>query len=634
MYPSYSQKISAYFRSSGPLSIPEPSIFVTTLGNTVQFALQCGKHPIVVPPILQNTSVDYLDYLCQIRVYYLQYVRAIGTAEKLGKFIMEKLVHQQRWARFVVPCFGIFTAICVVCLSALNRSEALETDAFTQEAPLNLQTSDPVRFAVIGDYGVNGPNADRVADLVKSWSPDFIVTVGDNNYEKGRAEDIDDNIGAYFRDYIHPYLGKLGEQNSGEETLVNRFFPALGNHDWDSMSCTEGLCTGPYLDYFTLPGNERYYSFEWGAVRFFVLDSDPHEPDGITPLSNQAMWLRDELQSSTATWNLAIAHHAPYSSGSRHGGHKEMQWPFDQWGIDAVLAGHDHIYERLEIDDTVYFVNGLGGKSRHGLRVEMVKGSQFSYNADYGAMLVEANDAQIMFQFITPSNNIIDSVTLYATEPPANPAAPAALVTDARVSAAEDNLIEQTATGHISYALGELVTDLSKRTYIAGSRFQNVELPPCATILSAQIEFVAAEPSGGTPSVIDIYGEKHPNASPFEMTPYSISGRQETTNHAKWVISSAWETVGESHWTPDLAPILQEIVALPGWTSGNAISFFFSGTGEHSVASYAMQPMAAPRLVVTYEVPSAAGTGAPDQENVALLDHRIYIPFASSQYCN
>src|SRR4028118_1944089 len=67
------------------------------------------------------------------------------------------------------------------------------------------QTMRSARFAVIGDYGQAGQPEQDVANRVKSWSPDFIITVGDNNYPYGEASTIDQNIGQYYRQYIYPY---------------------------------------------------------------------------------------------------------------------------------------------------------------------------------------------------------------------------------------------------------------------------------------------------------------------------------------------------------------------------------------------------------------------------------------------
>jgi hypothetical protein len=124
--------------------------------------------------------------------------------------------------------------------------------------------ANQVRLAVIGDYGTASKKEEAVANLVKSWNPDFIITVGDNNYPDGTALTIDPNIGQYYHDFIFPYNGIYG---SGSAT--NRFFPSLGNHDWRATGAL------PYLNYFTLPGNERYYDFIWGPVHLFALDSDP-----------------------------------------------------------------------------------------------------------------------------------------------------------------------------------------------------------------------------------------------------------------------------------------------------------------------------------------------------------------------
>ena len=97
--------------------------------------------------------------------------------------------------------------------------------------------------------------------------------------------------------------------------------------------------------------------------------------------------------ASSAPWQMVLLHHAPYSSGL-HGSMAAMQWPYQAWGADAVLAGHDHDYERLQVGKIPYFVNGLGGMSRYPF-LRQVAGSQARYSADYGAMLVTASETAI-----------------------------------------------------------------------------------------------------------------------------------------------------------------------------------------------------------------------------------------------
>lgn len=254
-------------------------------------------------------------------------------------------------------------------------------------------------FAVIGDYGLAGENERAVASLVESWQPDFVVTTGDNNYPAGSAATIDANIGQYYSAFIHPYQGAYGPGAAS-----NRFFPSLGNHDWD------GAAAAPYLAYFTLPGNERYYDVVQGPVHLFIVDSDPREPDGVSSTSRQAAWLRDALASSTSCWKVVVFHHAPYSSGSTRGNSTWMQWPFAAWGADAVLSGHEHTYERVMRDGIVYFVNGLGGRSRYTFGAP-IPGSAVRYDAAYGAMLVSATQITMTYQFINTDRAVVDLFT-------------------------------------------------------------------------------------------------------------------------------------------------------------------------------------------------------------------------------
>lgn len=277
----------------------------------------------------------------------------------------------------------------------------------TPPTPAPTATAEPqptvetrIRFAVIGDYGLAGEAAAAVAALVAGWEPDFVVTTGDNNYPDGRAETIDRNIGQYYSQFIAPYRGAFGPG-----ATENRFWPVLGNHDW-STGYPE-----PYLAYFSLPGNGRYYSVERGPVRLFALDSMPGEPDGINSDSPQAAWLQRELAASTARWNIVVLHHSPYSSG-HHGSSTWMRWPFAAWGAHLVLGGHDHTYERVERDGITYIVNGLGGGARYARGFTGLEGSQIFFNADHGAMLVEAGPQTLDARFVTRAGVVVDSFGL------------------------------------------------------------------------------------------------------------------------------------------------------------------------------------------------------------------------------
>ncbi len=272
----------------------------------------------------------------------------------------------------------------------------------TAEADAGVVTHDAgtlMRFAAIGDYGSAGPVEQSVAALVDAWKPEFIFTLGDNNYPLGAESSIDFNIGLFYHAYIAPYVGRFG---CG--ATRNRFFPSLGNHDWFTPGAR------PYLDYFTLPGNERYYDVVWGDVQLFALDSDSNEPDGVTADSKQARWLQRRLAASTARWRIVYMHHPPYSSGP-HGSTEGMRWPFKAWGADLVVSGHDHTYEHVVADGMNYLVDGLGGATFYALG-PAVAGSIVRFNETAGALLFEADATTLRARFRTVDGRQIDEVVL------------------------------------------------------------------------------------------------------------------------------------------------------------------------------------------------------------------------------
>jgi hypothetical protein len=274
--------------------------------------------------------------------------------------------------------------LAVLCASGCGRKTS---ESAPQAAPSVANSTPSTTFAVIGDFGDGSPGEGAVSRLVKSWRPEFVVTTGDDNYPDGEAATIDKNVGAFYAEYIGGYRGAYGAGS-----VVNRFWPTLGNHDWRAAGAK------PYLDYFTLPGNERYYDVAIGLVHLFALDSDRHEPDGTTPTSVQGQWLRERLASSKACFKVVVFHHPPYSSGP-HGNSEFMQWPFRAWGADVVLSGHDHTYERFAVDGFPYIVNGIGGAEIYPFKGEGNPKPVYRYNDEHGAMRVLPTPTGITYEF-------------------------------------------------------------------------------------------------------------------------------------------------------------------------------------------------------------------------------------------
>jgi len=250
------------------------------------------------------------------------------------------------------------------------------------------------KFAVIGDFGMDNDAELSVANLIKSWNPDFIISVGDNDYIYPNPSYMDKAIGKYFSDYIYPYKGDYGTG-----ATENKFFPCLGNHDVDRDSGEA------YFDYFTLPNNERYYDFEKGEIHFFVISSDSTEKDGRTFNSVQGNWIKNKLENSSSKWNIVFFHEPPYSS--LYGEKKDLQWPFKEWGADIVLTGHCHHYERLSNNGFTYIINGAGGVGLDPF-TNVLPQSVFRYNKNYGAQFISIVRDTLKFEFYSINNELID----------------------------------------------------------------------------------------------------------------------------------------------------------------------------------------------------------------------------------
>lgn len=256
-------------------------------------------------------------------------------------------------------------------------------------------TADSVVFAQIGDFGDAGEAEKSVADLVKSWNPDFIISVGDGNYSNGKYSTLRENIIQYYGDYIFNFDAPPAYRCNGKafEEGVNRFFSCPGNHDVYGIA---GLA--PYFDFFTLPGNESNYKFTWGPVTFFSLNTVEGD------LTEQKLWLENQIRLSQNPFNIVFFHHSPYSSG-RHGNHEAVQWDFFSMGIDVILTGHDHLYENIEKkgeEGTYYLTNGLGGRALAACNVLPLTGDLFTafcYGDDYGAVKATATHEKLILEF-------------------------------------------------------------------------------------------------------------------------------------------------------------------------------------------------------------------------------------------
>lgn len=200
----------------------------------------------------------------------------------------------------------------------------------------------PVQFAVFGDSGSGDSDQRHLRAQLSTVPLDFLLHTGDLAYQDGSAAQINGTVFGIYRDLLKSFS----------------FFPVPGNHEYASQRAA------PYLQAFVLPENgdpdglERYYSFDWGDVHFVALDT---EQIG----QRQAAWLDADLSRNQLPWTIAYGHRPPFSSGE-HGSDGAFQKWFvpllEQHGVQLVLSGHDHDYERTKaINGVTYVVTGGGG---------------------------------------------------------------------------------------------------------------------------------------------------------------------------------------------------------------------------------------------------------------------------------
>jgi hypothetical protein len=215
----------------------------------------------------------------------------------------------------------------------------------------------PCTFWVVGDSGTATQSAKDVHTAFQKWrektktNVDFYMHVGDMAYTKGMDSEFQFS---FFNIYAETLRGLS-------------CWPTMGNHEGGSSKGSTGI--GPYYDAYVCPkfgecggvpsGSEAYYSWDFGKIHFICLDS--HDlPRGRTGAMSQ--WLKADLEKAKADWIIAYWHHPPYTKGS-HDSDKEKDLievreeilpVIEAGGVDLVLTGHSHIYERSFMIDGAY----------------------------------------------------------------------------------------------------------------------------------------------------------------------------------------------------------------------------------------------------------------------------------------
>jgi hypothetical protein len=261
----------------------------------------------------------------------------------------------------------------------------------------------PVTFNVVaaGDIAQCGSSpaaasaAAKTAALVGAQDV-LVLTLGDNAYEVGSADE--------FANCFQPTWG----------AFKDRIRPALGNHDYYTPDAAG------YFGYFGTragPDTRGYYSFDFNGWHFISLNSMIDTGPG----SAQYQWLASDLAASNALCTIAYWHFPAFSSGEKHGSYAKMQPMFAALqgaGVEIVLAGDEHLYERfapqngLGVADPArgvrQFVVGTGGASLYTFAAPLPN-SEVRYNATHGILRLNLGTDRYSWEFVPTSGTFRDS---------------------------------------------------------------------------------------------------------------------------------------------------------------------------------------------------------------------------------
>lgn len=194
------------------------------------------------------------------------------------------------------------------------------------------------KFAAIGDYGAGTKHLAKVAANIARSGAKLVVTTGDNVYPTGRWQDYEKNW--------EPYMGPVAR--------TRNFMPSLGNHDMYKDDLR------PYFAHFPHLKGNAYYTFTERNAQFYALDGDQDLRAG----SAQYRWLEKQLAKSKKPWKVLYLHYPLFGSSDKGNEISDAVQPLaEKYGVQLVLAGHEHNYLRSKpINGVTHVLTGGGGQ--------------------------------------------------------------------------------------------------------------------------------------------------------------------------------------------------------------------------------------------------------------------------------
>ena len=324
----------------------------------------------------------------------------------------------------------------------------------------------PTRIWVIGDSGTASETLYQVRDAALRWMQENPLHTEQIDKQSNTQSNNDDNtphinVWISLGDIAYP----SGSNDQFQSALFEPFeditantvlWPVYGNHDDRRWT---------YFRIFSLPENaeaggvashtENYYSFDYSNAHFVMLDS---QASNLSAMGKMANWLKNDLAQNTKPWLIAAVHHPPYTKGTHDSDgifdsygrmqdiRKNIVPILEQAGVDLVLSGHSHMYERSYLIDCAYDkssafsplnIVSTGVKNKHQQYIKL-KNKQAHQGAVYvvagsaakvdngpldhpahhvglleaGSMVIDINNNKLVASFINHKGQVRDSFSI------------------------------------------------------------------------------------------------------------------------------------------------------------------------------------------------------------------------------
>lgn len=447
--------ISAYYSSIGFISL-----FLILCTSTFSSAQKIIRYPYI--QLAQSTSV-------LIRYRTDQAITSEISLSTDGKSFSPSIKSTSAQTEHSLPLNSLLPSTKYYYRVHLGDKEIVGDSSYFFKTAPSIGSKEKISIFSVGDMAA-GDTQKKVYNAYLNYQKNnytnIFLSLGDNVYCGG-------SDACWQDEFFNPYhTGRLLRQSA--------LYPSVGNHDYDNQPFPykQDEPNMAYFQNFTLPSkgelggvpstSEAYYSFDYGNAHFVCLDSYAWGKDNFRIFDQvnniQLNWLKEDLKATKQDWKVVYFHYPVYTKGTYDSDvngeiiklRDYLTRVFDEYGVDLVMSGHSHVYERsrplkgqyglssefspeknwpfnssgrydgtdkscayvINNSDpskkgTTYVVNGCGGQTAAHRFNWPHPVMEFSLDKRGGSMAVDIENNRLDAKFIDEDGAVIDQFTIF-----------------------------------------------------------------------------------------------------------------------------------------------------------------------------------------------------------------------------